>query len=278
MQSVSVPIFFTCVVGMSVGCSENRFFSVREKSSDDTGFTVSEPSADAEPAGEPASEPSTEPSGEPSTEPSAEPSSEPGSEPSWEPSNEPSDDTDALGESPDNPIMAGYGDVVINELMINPTSNEDLSEWVEIKNLTSQYIDLRKLRLQDNGVDSYEVEEVFPGSMILEPDGYLVICAHADWWNNGGVDCFGTFLYQTFGGGFGLANAEDEVILRSVDNVMLDRFDYTAGFAPEGTSMGLNSNYATPSGNDNPNNWCEQFGFLSQGDNGTPNATNSICF
>lgn len=264
-----------CVVFLLCGaCSENRFFSVREKPTSDSGI---ETEVDNEPSGEPSTEPSTEVSAEPSTEPATEPSNEPSNEPAGEPSNEPSDDV-GMGETPNDPMMAGYGDVVINELMINPTSDEALSEWVEIKNLTNLWIDLRGLRLQDNGVDSYEVEEVFAGSMILEPNGYLVICAEADFWSNGGVDCFGTFLYQTFGGGFGLSNTEDEVILRSVDNVMLDRFDYTAGFAPEGTSMGVSPNFATPSGNDNPNEWCEQFGFLPMGDNGTPNATNSICF
>jgi len=262
------------VLIVSSGCSENRFFSVREKPTEDSGVDVGEPSSDEQ---EPSSDPSTEPSEEPSSETSVEPSFEPSAEPSAEPASEP-DDSPGMGDTPDNPFMAIYGDVVINEIMVNPTSDEALSEWVEIKNITNWYIDLRELRLQDNGVDSYEVEEVFAGSMIIEPGGYLVICAETDFWNNGGVDCYGKFLYQTFGGGFGLSNTEDEVILRSVDNVMLDRFDYGSGFAPEGSSMGLNANHATPWGNDNPDNWCEQLSFLPFGDSGTPNATNSICF
>ena len=59
-----------------------------------------------------------------------------------------------------------------------------MSEWIEIKQQLR--IDLFELRLQDNGVDSYVGDEVSMGSMIVEPNGYVVVCAHADYWNNGG--------------------------------------------------------------------------------------------
>lgn len=261
------------VLWLWLACSEIRILSLGGKSTDestesDTVDTSTEPSDDP---GEPGGEPSAEPSGEPSQEPSAEPDSAPTSEPD--------DPDEGLGESPDNPIMAGFGDVVINEVMINPVSVGDAdAEWVELLNLTDMYLDLRFLRLKDNGVDNYAVDEVYSGSMIMEPNGYLLLCANGSFWDNGGVDCHGTFLYQTFGGGFGLSNTEDEVILLSVDNVMLDRFDYPTGFAVEGVSMGVDVDFATPNDNDDINEWCEQFGFLPMGDNGTPNAPNSMCF
>lgn len=264
------------ILWLLLGCNEIRLFKLREISEDTALVDSPEDESNTEPSGEPSAEPSTEPSTEPSIEPSTEPSNEPTSEPTSEPTDDP---FDGLGESPSNPILAGYGDVVINELMIDPESvNDANAEWIEILNLTDMYLDLRLLRLQDNGVDNYAVEEISPGSMIMEPNGYLLLCANGDFWNNGGVDCHGTFLYQTFGGGFGLSNTDDEVILRSIDNVMLDRFDYSEGFAVEGVSMGVDIDYATPSANDNPNEWCEQFGFLPDGDNGTPNAPNSMCF
>ena len=122
-----------------------------------------------------------------------------------------------------------YGDVVINEIMINPQSDEDMSEWVEIKNLTGWWIDLFELRLQDNGVDSYVVDEVSMGSMIVEPNGCCHL-SHADYWNNGGVNCNATFEYGTFGNKFALSNTTDEVIIRSMDYIFLDRFDYTKAF------------------------------------------------
>ena len=255
-----------------IGCSENRFLSIRGKPTEDTGVQV-----DSEPSGEPGAEPASEPSQEPSTEPSQEPSSEPASEPSQEPANEP-DDSPGMGESPENPYMAIYGDVVINEIMINPQSDEAMSEWVEIRNLTGWWIDLFELRLEDNGVDSYVVDEVSMGSMIVEPNGYVVICSHEDYWSNGGVDCNATFEYGTFGNKFALSNTADEVIIRSADFIFLDRFDYTAGFSDEGSSMGVGNNYATPEANDDPDRWCEQFSGLPFGGYGTPGGLNSLCF
>lgn len=251
-----------------IGCSENRFFSVREKPAEDT-----DPEVDSESNGEPAFEPSSEPG----TEPSSEPSSEPGAEPSDEPANEP-DDNSGMGESPDNPYLPIYGDVVLNEIMINPQSDETMSEWVEIKNLTGWWIDLFELRLEDNGVDSYVVDETSVGSMIIEPNGYVVICAHEDYWNNGGVNCNATFEYGTFGNKFALSNTSDEVIIRSFDYIFLDRFDYTEGFSDEGSSMGVGAYYATPEANDDPARWCEQFSGLPFGGYGTPGELNSICF
>ena len=81
----------------------------------------------------------------------------------------------------------------------------------------NMWLSLKGSRLSDEGVDDIEIEETQIGSLIVEPGGYAVICADDQYWNNGGVHCDGTFYYQTFGGGFGLSNGEDEVILRAAD-------------------------------------------------------------
>ena len=47
------------------------------------------------------------------------------------------------------------------------------------------------------------------------------------------MNCNATFEYGTFGNKFALSNTADEVILRSMDNIMLDGFDYTEGFSDE---------------------------------------------
>ena len=253
-----------------MGCSENRFLSVRDKSTQDTDV---DSDSDSEPSGEPSGVPSTEPSAEPGQEPSSEPSGEPNQEPANEP-----DDRSGMGESPENAYLPLYGDVVLNEIMINPQNDEAMSEWIEIRNLTNWWIDLYELRLEDNGVDSYVVDEVSTGSMIIEPNGYVVICAHEDYWNNGGVNCNATFEYGTFGNKFALSNTADEVIIRSFDYIFLDRFDYTEGFSDEGSSMGVGADYSTPEANDNPDRWCEQFAGLPFGGYGTPGVLNTICF
>ena len=263
-------------IWLLAGCNENFIRAIREKQQEELDdVEIDDPTS--EPTSEP-DDPSDEPADEPSSEASAEPSNEPGTEPSNEPSNEP-DDPVGLGCSRDNPRRAYSGEVIINEVMIDSDAVQDkYGEWVELYNTTEYWLDLRQYRLRDQGVDDYEIQEVSPGSMIIEPNGFLVICAETDYWNNGGVNCDGAFLYQTFGGGFGLSNSEDEVLLYSHVNHMIDRMTYVEGFSVMGSSLGVSPTYATEAGNDYSTNWCDQWGFLPMGDSGSPGETNDTCF
>lgn len=274
-------------IWLLAGCNENFISAIREKEQEEAVAQAEEEEAEevevdepsAETSNEPSSEVSSEPSEEPSSETSSEPSGEPSSEVSSEPSNEPDNPIEQPGASEENPRGASTGELIINEVMIDPEHTQDkFGEWVEIYNLTGDWIDLSEYHLKDQGVDDYEIQPVSVGSLVIEPNGFLVICAEANNFNNGGVVCQGTFLYQTFGGGFGLSNTEDEVILYSNTNQMIDRMTYTEGFSVLGASLGVSPNYATEAGNDYSTNWCEQWGFLPYGDFGSPGAMNDICF
>ena len=168
--------------------------------------------------------------------------------------------------------------MIINELMIDSSAVQDkFGEWVEFYNTTSDWIDLRDSVLRDMGSDENIIQETSAESLIIPPNGYAVICAEANYWNNGGVDCQGTFLYQCFGGAFCLSNSEDEVILYTAGNLMLDRVMYSSGFAVEGASLGVTPQYANDLGNNNLDNWCEQWWFLPMGDSGSPGEENDYC-
>ncbi len=263
-------------IWLLAGCNENFIRSIRDKQEEQDDVGIDEPSD--EPADEPTSEPDSGPSDEPADEPSSETADEPSNEPGTEPSNEPDDPVEP-GDSQENPRRAYNGEVIINEVMIDSDAVQDkYGEWVELYNTTGDWLDLRQYRLRDQGVDDYEIQEVSLGSMIIEPNGFLVICAETDYWNNGGVTCQGAFLYQTFGGGFGLSNSEDEVILYSNTNQMIDRMTYAEGFSVIGSSLGVTPSYATQYGNDYSTNWCDQWGFLPMGDSGSPGSINDICF
>ena len=171
------------------------------------------------------------------------------------------------------------GAVVITELMIHPQATDDAQgEWVEIHNSTSSWVDLTGSMLADRGVDAVEIEPVSSGSLIVEPGGYLTLCAEADYWDNGGVDCDGTFYYWTLGGGFALSNSEDEVKLISSTGSLLDEVRYSDGFSVEGESLALDPDNLSVVANDVMGNWCEQFGLLPFGDGGTPGEANDDCF
>ena len=266
-------------IWLLAGCNENFFWSLKVASDDEIVTEEDEPSAEVDPDPEPSNEVSNEPSNEASNEPSNETSNEPSNEASNEPSNEPDNPIEEPGDSEDYPRRAQSGDVIVSEVMIDSDAVPDkLGEWVELYNTTDDWIDLGQYHLADQGVDNYEIQEVFQDSMVVAPQGFAVICAETDYWNNGGIDCQGSFFYQTFGSGFSLSNTEDEVILYSNSNLMIDRMTYVAGFAVTGESLGVSPPYATEAGNDYASNWCAQWGFLPQGDAGSPGEENDTCW
>ena len=189
---------------------------------------------------------------------------------------EESDDSSDGGIVPRAPLP---GEVVITELLINPVATDDAQgEWVELRNVSSSWLNMTDSVLADHGVDAVEIERVEPGSMVVPPGGIFTICAEADYWENGGVECDATFHYRTLGGGFALSNIEDEVRLLSASGHLLDEFMYSEGFSLEGEAMGLRNDRISVSANDVTSNWCEQISFLPFGDGGTPGESNDSCW
>ena len=172
------------------------------------------------------------------------------------------------------PTSPQPGDIVISELMINPSAVDDQNgEWFEITNLTESRLDLSGLQISDDGVDGTTVE----GTIEVAPNSYAVFCSNPAPSQNGGISCDGHYLYASTGDGFALANSSDEINVRNAAGSMLDRFTYGEGFAPVGRSIGVRRNQRTPTANDSENAWCSQSGSLPGGDQGTPGAINSNC-
>ena len=86
----------------------------------------------------------------------------------------------------------GPGEVIFTELMIYPRATDDnVGEWVELRNVGSVWMDLDGYQLGDRGVDGTDIVAVSEGSLLVAPGEYLTICADADPWANGGVECRG---------------------------------------------------------------------------------------
>jgi len=178
-----------------------------------------------------------------------------------------------------SPRAPHVGEVVISEMMVDPDSVEDRhGEWVEIHNITSHWLDLSGYRLADGDVDDMEIDPVSTGSLVVEPDGRLVICANDDFWDNGGVDCDGTFRWWTFGDGFAMSNTEDEVLLLDSHGTAMDRVRWVDDFVEVGSAMGLDPDEHTISRNDDLTLWCDQWSWLPLGDSGTPGEENDPCW
>ena len=173
----------------------------------------------------------------------------------------------------------GPGEVIFTELMIYPRFADDsVGEWFELRNVGSVWMDLAGYRLADRGVDDTEIVPVSEGSLVVAPGEMLIICASADYWSNGGVECDGTYHYWTFGGGFALSNTEDEAQLLTPYGGLVDEVRYGDGFASEGDSLGLTSSVTSSMMNDDLDQWCEQRGLLPFGDSGTPGHQNDVCW
>jgi len=190
------------------------------------------------------------------------------------------DDGDYGGaDGPTSARLSGVGELVVTELMIHPESTDDaVGEWVEIRNVSGDWLSFAGHRLGDRGVDDVVVSPVSAGSLIVGPGEFLTICAEEDYWDNGGVYCDGTFAYTTFGGGFALSNTEDEVRVLSPSGMLIDEVRYGEGFSNEGEALGLKPELASASDNDSIGNWCGQTTFLPFGDAGTPGGQNDPCW
>ena len=162
------------ILGLS-GCVENSFFKLGFGNNQDDENTDNSNTNDpsSEPSSEPSNEPGNEPAEEPSSEPSEEPSAEPAEEPSAEPSEEPSDEPGSDANNPDSPEP---GDLIINELMIDPENTDDsIGEWIEIWNRSELWLSLDGLRLADEGIDDYAIESLDGQPLVVGPDELFVI-------------------------------------------------------------------------------------------------------
>ena len=203
-------------------------------------------------------------------------------EPEWEEMDPGEEDT---GVAYDPGIVPGWargpgpGEVIVSELMIHPLVTDDnVGEWVELRNVGSVWMDLAGHRLADRGVDDTEIMPTFTDSLFVPPGGYLTICAEPDYWTNGGVECDGTYRYWTMGGGFSLANVEDEVQLLMPDGMLIDEVGYGEGFSIEGEAKGVPSTVTSSVANDDEEAWCEQRTWMPFGDVGTPGIENDSCW
>lgn len=155
----------------------------------------------------------------------------PGSAPA--PAEDP-DDPARLSPAPSDADKAGTaikaGDVVINEVLVNPKCVGDTKgEWLELRNRTSADLSLKGWILADDDTD-----KVVLGEVTLPAGGYLVLCRNPDVATNGGVAC------QAVGGTYALANTADEVVLKDAAGTVIDRVGYTKAFPfGDGASMAL---------------------------------------
>ena len=166
------------------------------------------------------------------------------------------------------------GDIIITEIMQNPDAVLDNDgEWFEIYNTTYEDIDINGWKISDNGTDNHTITN--GGSLIISANGFLVLGNNSNSLTNGGYTC--DYQYS----GFALANGDDEIILKTSNDVEIDRVEYDGGTNwpdPTGASMVYTGNVTE--NNNLGSNWTTATSRESSytgetGDNGSPGSNGS---
>ena len=163
---------------------------------------------------------------------------------------------------------AAPGDIVINEIMQNPSAVADSTgEWFELYNPTSSDIDIEGWTIKDDDFDTHLIAN--GGPLLIPAGGYLVLGVNADSNVNGGVP-----VDYAYGSGWFLSNSADEVVLLDGGLIEIDRVEYDGGPTfpdPNGASMSL---FDPALDNNVGANWCTASTPFGDGDLGTPSAGN----
>ena len=167
------------------------------------------------------------------------------------------------------------GDIIINELMINPAAVAEADgEWLELLNVAGRDIDLVGWTLADH------LGEVTVGSSLVVADGEaLLVAVEEDPLLNGGLPAV------DWAASFSLGNGGDE-LTRARGGVVIDQLAYDPALWPlaPGASTYLDPDYADGGLNDDPWPWCitpvePAYDYGGLGDVGTPGGPNpaGIC-
>ena len=109
--------------------------------------------------------------------------------------------------------------IVINEIMYNPSDENDTGDWIELYNASGYDIDISGWVIKDED-DTHEYS--FPGGTEMQANSYLVVADD--------LTAFGEYYTETisvFGElGFGLAGGSDQVRLFDASGGLIDSLQY----------------------------------------------------
>lgn len=178
-------------------------------------------------------------------------------------------DDDDCSEAPECQPVPGVGDLVITEILQNPSGTDTGKEWFEVFNVSQETFDLKGLTVSDMAQDQFTVET----SLVVAPGESVVFGPNGNAATNGGVAI--DYIYS----GFTLANGDDEIRL-TWGETTVDEVAYDGGpnFPnPDGTSMQLAPESISAAANDDGSAWCEGKVPFGDGDFGTPGEMNTPC-
>ena len=181
----------------------------------------------------------------------------------------PGADNDSCGALPVALTTLGVGDLIISEIMTDPTQTSDWrGEWFEIYNNTASKVNLNGLIVSSSGQSGFTLTD----DVVVPAGGYVVFANRLESHLNGSlpaVDHVYSYNQIKFYGADSLTIGSS--ITSTIDTVVYDTdWDQVAG-----KSMSLN--VLSSSSNDSSGSWCAASSTYGSGDFGTPGTINDSC-
>jgi len=130
--------------------------------------------------------------------------------------------------------IKGSANVLINEVMYDPSISDNFYEWIEIYNPTNKSVNLSGWSLTDNSEKDYLIGnfENGNGTLILPSLGYAIITDHGTKIYNNNFSSNNTvkLLVDDSSIGNGLGNSGDKLILKNEKNVTIDSVEWIKNF------------------------------------------------
>ena len=182
-------------------------------------------------------------------------------------------DQDCDGEDREAILMdeVGVGDLVVSEIMHDPTTVEDyVGEWFEVYNTTDNSIDLQGLRFGS----ALDLLQTVSESLILSPHGYAVFASRALAAENGGIE----EVHQVYDRSILRLDNAGTILLQKEDGTSIDMVSYNViTDFPSSNGASLTLGVFDSQSNDLGQSWCEASSVYGLGDLGTPGAANDEC-
>jgi len=172
-----------------------------------------------------------------------------------------------------DPGAIAFGDLLITEIMYNPTALSDTEgEWFEVYNPTGHSINLQNLILGRDEANRHTISE----ALTLQPGTYMVFQRHDTATTASSTYTFGSdLLLPNTGAVLSIFNEGTE----SEPGALIFSVDYGDFGFPEGSGASICLNPELMNAADAPQgtSWCVSSSLYSTGDLGTPGSVNDIC-
>lgn len=133
-----------------------------------------------------------------------------------------------------------FGQVIITEIMYDPSGSDTGREWIEIQNTSTSAIDLTSWKFFEANVN-HGISEVAGYTTLLQPNGFAVIVSDKEKFL---ID-FPSFSGALVKSSFSLNNTGELLAMKNNEGVITDQYTYDVSIGANGDGNSLQKNGAS---------------------------------